>query len=141
MGLHCASKKLALIPGILIQALVLTVDVGSVHPSPELCNEVSCSHAVNTYLSTLGRHTQTYTSLWMQNEVHMFWHSLSLTFAEHVAIPAPGWVMAMQHTSCWWTLHITSAAAIWGDSVASRSWERWRRRRQGVRYSRRMGHN
>jgi len=24
----------------------------------------------------------------------------SLTFAEHVAIVAPGWLMAMQHTSC-----------------------------------------
>ena len=45
-----------------------------------------------------------------------------LTFADQVVILVPGlWRAA------WWTLHITSVAAIWGAYVASRSSERWRR--------------
>jgi len=35
------------------------VDVGSVCPSPELCNEVPCLCAVNTYQSTLERYRHT----------------------------------------------------------------------------------
>ena len=35
------------------------VDVGGVCPSPELCDEVTCLCAMNTYQSTLGRYIHT----------------------------------------------------------------------------------